>query len=108
MAKRPNYLQCSGEEWEKQRMRTLVRDDFICQFHALNLNPIEGVCTHEHPVTRLRELQIHHIQQRINGGTHDLDNLLTVCYAHHVQIHPHMRFELRADERGFELALREL
>jgi len=29
--KRPHYAQCSGEHWQKQRMRCLVRDDFTCQ-----------------------------------------------------------------------------
>jgi len=30
--KRPRYVQCTGPEWEKQRMRALVRDDFTCQW----------------------------------------------------------------------------
>ena len=40
---------------------------------------------------RLRFLHIRHIKARINGGTHDLDNLLTLCRKHHEDIHPFMK-----------------
>ena len=86
------YLQCEGDHWQKQRTRTLVRDDFTCQFEALNLLPSEG-CSCDKPETRLRFLQ------RQNGGTHDLDNLVTICRVHHAMIHPHMRYELAQGER---------
>lgn len=93
MKHRSGYLQCKGEHWEKQRMKALVRDDFTCQFAQLDLKPIEGGCSHEQPEIRLRFLHVHHKVERIHGGTHDLDNLLTICKAHHVQKHPHMAFE---------------
>ena len=86
----PHYLSCTGETWDKARMRTLVRDDFRCQAHKL------GLCDEPCEEDRVRHLQVHHIKQRIHGGTHDLDNLLTVCKPHHIDIHPHMRLELRA------------
>lgn len=82
------YLQCSGEAWDKARMKTLVRDDFTCQAHKLGL--CSEPCTENH----LRHLNVHHIKERQYGGTHDLDNLITLCRAHHIMIHPHMRFEL--------------
>lgn len=103
-----NYVQCSGEAWDKARMRALVRDDFTCQFHALRLKPIDGGCTHARPETRLRNLQVHHKVYRINGGTHDLDNLVTVCRSHHAHIHPHMNLELAEvefDAGGFYIEL---
>lgn len=95
---RKPYLQCCGEEWDKARMRTLVRDDFTCQFHKLGLS--EGdTCATNHPETRLRFLHVHHIQERQHGGTHDLDNLITMCRVHHVMLHPHMRFEFSSRDR---------
>lgn len=81
------YLQCVGEEWQKIRMRVLVRDNFTCQAHTiLDKEPCGE--------TKLRKLHVHHILQRQYGGTHDLDNLITVCAACHMDIHPHMKFEL--------------
>lgn len=93
MTKLP-YLQASGEDYEKARMRCFVRDEFTCQFQALGLPEIEGICDCANPQTKLRYLQCHHKKQRLHGGTHDLENLVTVCKSHHEQIHPHMRFEL--------------
>lgn len=92
MKRKPGYLECRGEEWEKARMKALVRDDFTCQAHKL------GICNQPCIENRLRFLNVHHIKERIHGGTHDLDNLITVCRAHHADIHPHMRFELAMDE----------
>lgn len=87
------YIQCRGEEWEKARMRALVRDDFTCQAHQLGLT--SNPCTENH----LRVLNVHHIEERQHGGTHDLDNLITLCKAHHIMVHPHMARELYAKER---------
>lgn len=95
MHQRPQYLNCSGEYWHKQRMRCLVRDDFRCQ--ALG-------CDEE----RLRLLEVHHKRWRIHGGTHDLNNLITLCRAHHVDEHPHLRFELAAPEQVLDRTLPEL
>lgn len=89
--RRPHYPQCEGEDWQRARMRCLVRDNFRCQAHRLGLGPCdEG---------RLRFLVVHHIKARINGGTHDLDNLITLCRRHHADIHPHLRYELEAANR---------
>lgn len=101
--RRPHYLQCSGEYWLKQRMRALVRDHFTCQW--------EGGCTEydSGPETRLAFLVVHHLCPRINGGTHALDNLVTLCRKHHADIHPHLRFELAAPEKNLgSHCLREL
>jgi 5-methylcytosine-specific restriction endonuclease McrA len=88
MARR-SYLPCSGDDWEKARMRALVRDDFCCQHPGCD-------------ESRLRRLEVHHILPRINGGQHELDNLLTLCRQHHAELHPHLRREL--DDPGEALA----
>ena len=93
MTKLP-YLKASGEDYEKARMRCFVRDDFTCQFQTLGLPEIGGICDCKSPQSKLRYLHCHHKKQRKHGGTHDLDNLITVCKSHHEMIHPHMRFEL--------------
>lgn len=105
---RSQYLQCKGEEWEKARMRALVRDDFTCQFARLGLEEVAS-CTHAHPENRLRKLQVHHLKKRINGGTHDDENLITICTAHHMEIHPHMKLDLKGGFSGeFDYELPEL
>lgn len=90
------YLPARGEAWQKARMRALVRDNFTCQAHKLNL------CSEPCIEDRLRHLQVHHIKSRINGGTHHLDNLLTLCEKHHAQLHPWMRTELPLAPRELE------
>jgi hypothetical protein len=60
--------------WKKQRMRTLVRDNFICQ--------VEGC--HE---TQLGNLGAHHKLPKSQGGLDNLDNLVTICNHHHAEIH---------------------
>lgn len=34
-------------------------------------------------------LEVHHIVRRSQGGTHDLDNLVTLCTAGHRWVHEH-------------------
>lgn len=94
--KRPHYLECRGEDWDKARMRALVRDDFTCQAHTL------GLCEEPCQENRLRHLHVHHIVPRIQGGTHDLSNLLTLCTTHHIRLHPHMLYDLPQRERVLE------
>jgi HNH endonuclease/Domain of unknown function (DUF222) len=53
--------------------------------HALALR--DAGCTIEGCTSRYR-LQPHHIRERQRGGTHDPDNLTTLCwYHHHVAVH---------------------
>jgi 5-methylcytosine-specific restriction endonuclease McrA len=106
MPRRTKPLECRGEVWEKQRMRALVRDEFTCQAHRVGLPACDE--------TRLRVLHVHHILPRSNGGTHDLDNLVTLCRACHARVHPWMVWdrpmrqrELPADG-GRELPMGEL
>lgn len=91
-------------------MRALVRDEFACQAHLVGLPR----CTE----TRLRMLQVHHLVQRSEGGTHDLENLLTLCRVCHSRIHPWMIWNLsqrqkeliaeQGDARTLPMAEREL
>ncbi|MBI5670653.1 MAG: HNH endonuclease [Chloroflexi bacterium] len=90
------YLQCWGEAWEEARMRALVRDNFTCQAHVL------GLCDEPCTENRLRRLHVHHIQERQAGVTHDLENLITLCRNHHIQLHPHMRYQYAMRNRVLE------
>jgi hypothetical protein len=88
MTKKPGYVECKGPEWDRQRMRAMVRDDFHCRAHELDL--CKEPCTENRP----HYLIVHHIRMRKHGGTHDLDNLMTLCRAHHEQLHPWMKMQL--------------
>ncbi len=107
MKRRGGYLGCSGDAWEKARMRTLVRDNFTCQASALGLPDLTS-CSAQHPETKLRKLQVHHKLQRFHGGSHDLTNLITICTAHHMEIHPWMKLEKPDTRPEYEYPLREI
>jgi hypothetical protein len=85
--RRSSYLNLGTEEWKKARMSVLVRDNFTCKAHEIGLS--------EHPCEEfsLKKLQVHHIQMRIHGETHDFDNLITLCFDHHAILHPWMKRE---------------
>jgi 5-methylcytosine-specific restriction endonuclease McrA len=69
-----------------------------CQAHKL------GLCAEPCGETRMRFLQVHHILQRQQGGTHDLDNLITICRVHHIQIHPHMAYDMAVQDKVLDAA----
>jgi hypothetical protein len=96
-----NYLRLKGDEWQKARMRALVRDDFCCQAYRLGIS--DEPCSEN----RLKELQVHHIKMRVHGGSHDLDNLITLCVKHHENLHPWMKFQL-VMKKNLKEAKREL
>ncbi|MEO8394707.1 MAG: HNH endonuclease [Chloroflexota bacterium] len=73
------------ESWKKTRMRVLVRDDFCCQAQKM------GLIGHRCKATDLDDLHVHHLRERVRGGSDALDNLITLCREHHEQIHPWMR-----------------
>lgn len=64
-----------GEKWQKKRLRVLVRDNFRCKF--------DGGCKER----RIKKLTVHHKTPLSAGGDSRLRNLLTLCLAHHVQLH---------------------
>jgi len=65
-------------EWERAREQALKRDQYRCQHcrktaaHRWNL-----------------DFQVHHIRPVAKGGTHDLENLATLCNNCHRQLHRH-------------------
>lgn len=103
-----NWLQCTGPEWDRQRVFAMARDHCECQAHKLGLADIEGVCTQATPENRPRKLQVHHLKERFFGGTHDLDNLITICRKHHEMIHPHMRYLHDFPDKTLDSSPREL
>ena len=72
--------------WNRARKRALERDDYQCQY----------------PGCRVRQpLEVHHQRPLDAGGSaYDLDNLLTLCKTHHVQIERQRRSLRRP--KGFE------
>ena len=58
------------EKWEDIRARALARDQHRCSGRFLG-----GECS--------AILDVHHILPAAEGGTDELDNLLTVCHRHH-------------------------
>jgi 5-methylcytosine-specific restriction endonuclease McrA len=90
------------ENWQKIRMRVLVRDDFSCQAHQLRL------CVKPCDETKLDHLHVHHIRERQHGGSDSLDNLITLCHEHHIQIHPWMRRIMPLARPEAEYPVREL
>jgi 5-methylcytosine-specific restriction endonuclease McrA len=96
------YLGLKGDAWYKARMQALVRDDFCCQAYRLGISDIP--CSE----MRLRELHVHHIRMRIHGGSHDLDNLITLCKTHHETLHPWMKNSFSKKMIIFTKTLREL
>jgi hypothetical protein len=61
--------------WEELRKEVLERDSHSCR-------EADGHCD--------GPLQIHHIQTLSKGGSHALENLITICLYHHCTKHPHM------------------
>lgn len=64
---------------KKNRLAAFVRDGFTCQAHRVGL----PACTCD----TLTDLTIHHLVPRAQGGSDDLDNLLTLCRACHDLYH---------------------
>jgi hypothetical protein len=64
--------------WTRARTAALKRDQYRCQGCTAHPGKTPGV-----------DLHVHHIRPIHNGGTHDLDNLVTVCNACHTELHRH-------------------
>lgn len=60
---------------DQARPLAMARDGHECQAHRAIAIPCAG------------RLVVHHMRLRSQGGGHDLENLLTVCDAHHRHIH---------------------
>jgi 5-methylcytosine-specific restriction endonuclease McrA len=70
----PYEQRLNTEAYRMARMRALVRDNFTCKYPGCQCG-------------RLHLLTIHHLVEREKGGTHALENLLTLCEDHHRQVH---------------------
>ena len=72
----PAFDNCSGDlppDWVARRMAVLRGDNFTCQAPGC----LE-TGNHKH---------IHHIKARREGGNHKLENLVSLCPAHHALVH---------------------
>lgn len=58
----------------KVREQVLERDGYTCT-----------ACKAE--ATLYRKMHVHHVQHRAQGGTHEIDNLTTLCDACHIIAH---------------------
>jgi len=61
-------------EWDRNRDRAIRRDQYRCQYCR----------RHDGPFV---DLHVHHIQPISNGGTHELENLATLCNDCHTTLH---------------------
>lgn len=70
-----------GSSWATIRRHTLRRDGFQCQ-----------ICGDRFPLPFDGQLFVHHISHRAQGGTDDLENLITLCDLCHGVIHGYYRW----------------
>jgi hypothetical protein len=73
----PTVTQPNRTLTPKTKRFVLVRDGFRCTFTHANGRRCSNT----------RFLDIHHIKPRATGGTHDPQNLATLCSGHHLQHH---------------------
>jgi 5-methylcytosine-specific restriction endonuclease McrA len=67
--RRPSAVFYASPQWLALRRAALLRDGYRC---AVCGRIVDG-----------REAHVDHIQPRLHGGTDTLDNLQTLCRAHH-------------------------
>lgn len=66
-----------GPEWWEIRRKVLQRDNYRCQEC--------GISNADSRRKYGKGLSVHHIQPYEDGGTHDLDNLVSLCMACHAR-----------------------
>lgn len=66
-------------DWKDRKKKVYQRDDYICQ-----------QCGARGGRNGTHELHAHHKVPKSKGGSHDLDNLVTLCKECHENKHPHM------------------
>lgn len=62
-----------GENWYEQRRKTRERDNYTCQHCSKTEQEIA------------KHLHVHHILPRGDGGTNELDNLISLCHSCHLK-----------------------
>lgn len=82
--------------WQANRRRALTRDSNECQI-------CEGSVGRISESGDKKEAHVHHRLPLSHGGTHELDNLQTLCKDCHQQIHANGRSE--AEDIGYDQAL---
>jgi len=89
-----------GDGWDATRRRVLERDDQACRFC--------GVTDEQHRDEHDRGLHAHHIIPKNDGGSDDVDNLITVCCRCHrtlEETHAKALVELDRNQTSQRLAL---
>lgn len=71
------------DDWEERKKKVRIRDNYTCQAHTIGLKR----CYTRRPPPFHGSLHVHHI----NGRSHNLNNLTTLCEDCHKAIHSHMR-----------------
>jgi len=66
------------------RREALRRDGCVCQRCGKLMSNYANI---------MRSNDVHHIVPLTDGGTHDLDNLMTLCYECHMKVHGEMKRE---------------
>jgi hypothetical protein len=79
-------------DWERRRALVYVRDGGKChkcgrQCGHLACEP-EQIWNFEYSVHLLYDADVHHLQHRISGGVHGLENLVLICLRCHSLEHP--------------------
>lgn len=67
-----------GEDWQRQRERAILRDDEGCVLCGRDRDV--------HYAQFGQDLHVHHKTDRSDGGTNDLDNLVTLCRPCHFSV----------------------
>ena len=78
------YQQGANYGWTNAKAHALNRDNYTCQ-----------CCKAKH--TRL---EVHHIIYRSNGGSDDLENLITLCETCHIALHDNQLQEFESKLKG--------
>jgi DNA helicase-2/ATP-dependent DNA helicase PcrA len=74
------------DNWNEIREKVLRRDNYRC-------------CNEP---SHNKKLHIHHIVPLSKGGTHNLNNLITLCEDCHKRIHPHLEVNFKGDRKEGE------
>lgn len=77
-----------GPEWERCRRQTFTRDAYRCQ-----------------QCGKTGRLEAHHVKPISEGGTNDLENLVTLCRTDHVEAHRPKKSE---PERAWQQLVTEM
>ena len=74
----------STNEWNEMRQAVFRRDNYTCQ--ECNYTGSSKTVTFHDKLLGERSLVAHHKEARKDGGSDDLNNLITLCAPCHVQV----------------------